>query len=153
MRHHSGQFVADGHIITAVGKRACRVKYGFGYRPKRTAHEAVARVARAIVEKKTRFIDLDLAAYFDTVRHDLLLRKIALRVNDDQVLRLLKLILKASAKMGVPQGGVISPLLANLYLSGVDKMLERAKEVTREGRYTHIEYARFADDSVPRTHV
>lgn len=62
------------------------------------------------------------------MRHDLLLRKIALRVNDDQVLRLLKLILKASGKMGVPQGGVISPLLANLYLNEVDKMLERAKE-------------------------
>jgi RNA-directed DNA polymerase len=46
----------------------------------------------------------------------------------------------------VPQGGVISTLLANLYLNDVDKMLERAKEVTREGKYTHIEYARFADD-------
>jgi len=56
----------------------------FGYRPKRTAHEAVARVNQAIMEKKTRVIDLDLKAYFDTVRHDLLLRKIALRVNDDQ---------------------------------------------------------------------
>ena len=120
----------------------------FGYRPKRTAHEAVERVKRAIIEKKTRVIDLDLKAYFDTVRHDLLLRKIALRVDDDQVLRLLKLILKASGKMGVPQGGVISPLLANLYLNEVDKMLERAKEVTRTGRYTHIEYARFADDIV-----
>jgi RNA-directed DNA polymerase len=120
----------------------------FGYRPKRTAHEAVARVNQAIMEKKTRVIDLDLKAYFDTVRHDLLLRKIALRVNDDAVFRLLKLILKASGKMGVPQGGVISPLLANLYLNEVDKMLERAKEVTREGRYTRIEYARFADDIV-----
>jgi RNA-directed DNA polymerase len=120
----------------------------FGYRPKRTAHEAVERVKRAIIEKKTRVIDLDLKAYFDTVRHDLLLQKIALRVDDDLVLRLLKLILKASGKMGVPQGGVISPLLANLYLNEVDKMLERAKEVTRTGRYTHIEYARFADDIV-----
>ena len=120
----------------------------FGYRPKRTAHAAVARVARAVVERKTRVIDLDLKAYFDTVRHDLLLHKVALRVNDDQVLRLLKLILKASGKLGVPQGGVISPLLANLYLNEVDKMLEKAKEVTREGTYTHIEYARFADDLV-----
>jgi RNA-directed DNA polymerase len=120
----------------------------FGYRPKRTAHEAVARVAQAIVENKTRVIDLDLKAYFDTVRHDLLLRKVAERVKDDQVLRLLKLILKSSGKRGVPQGGVISPLLANLYLNEVDKMLEKAKEVTREGRYTHLEYARFADDLV-----
>jgi len=89
-----------------------------------------------------------MKAYFDTVRHDLLQHKVALRVNDGQVLRLLKLILKASGKLGVPQGGVISPLLANLYLNEVDKMLEKAKEVTREGTYTHIEYARFADDLV-----
>jgi RNA-directed DNA polymerase len=120
----------------------------FGYRPKRTAHEAVTRVAQAIVESKSRVIDLDLKAYFDTVRHDLLLQKVAERVQDKQVLRLLKMILKASGKRGVPQGGVISPLLANLYLNEVDMMLEKAKEVTREGRYTHIEYARFADDLV-----
>jgi RNA-directed DNA polymerase len=120
----------------------------FGYRPRRTAHEAVVRVARALVESKSRVIDLDLKAYFDTVRHDLLLQKVAERVQGDQVLRLLKMILKASGKRGVPQGGVISPLLANLYLNEVDMMLEKAKEVTREGHYTHIEYARFADDLV-----
>jgi len=120
----------------------------YGYRPRRAAHQAVERVARAIVEYKTRVIDVDLRAYFDTVRHDLLLRKVAERVNDDDVMRLLKRILKASGKRGVPQGGVISPLLANLYLNEVDKMLERAKEVTREGQYSHIEYARFADDLV-----
>lgn len=118
----------------------------YGYRPKRTPHQAVDRVSRAVVENKTRVIDLDLKAYFDTVRHDLLLKKVAERVNDDDIMRLLKLILKASGKRGVPQGGVISPLLANLYLNEVDKMLERAQEVTRNGRYTYIEYARFADD-------
>jgi RNA-directed DNA polymerase len=61
-----------------------------GYRPKRTAHQAVDRVARAIVERKTCVIDLDLRAYFDTVRHDVLLGKVARRVNDDDVMRLLK---------------------------------------------------------------
>jgi len=120
----------------------------YGYRPKRTAHQAVNRVAKAVVENKTRVIDVDLKAYFDTVRHDLLLKKVAERVNDNDVMRLLKLILKASGKRGVPQGGVISPLLANLYLNEVDKMLERAKEVTQKGQYTYIEYARFADDLV-----
>ena len=106
----------------------------YGYRPKRTAHQAVQRVATAVVETKTTVIDVDLASYFDTVRHDILLGKVAARVSDDQVLRLLKLILKAGGKKGVPQGGVISPLLSNLYLNEVDKMLERAKESTRQGR-------------------
>src|SRR5215203_463809 len=63
-------------------------------------------------------------------------------------MHLLKGMLKASGKKGVPQGGVISPLLSNLYLNEVDRMLERAREVTRKGKYTHVEYARFADDLV-----
>lgn len=120
----------------------------YGYRPKRTAHAAIDRVAEAVVKNKTRVIDLDLKAYFDNVRHDILLKKVAERVDDDKVMRLLKLILKASGKRGVPQGGVISPLLSNIYLNEVDKMLERAKEVTRYGRFTYIEYARFADDLI-----
>jgi RNA-directed DNA polymerase len=120
----------------------------FGYRPKRTAHQAVDRVAGAIVQRKTCVIDLDLRAYFDTVRHHLLLAKVALRVHDDDVMRLLRLILRASGKQGVPQGGVISPLLSNIYLTEVDRMLERAKAATRYGRYDAVEYARFADDLV-----
>jgi RNA-directed DNA polymerase len=120
----------------------------FGYRPKRTAHEAVQRVAEAIVRCKTRVIDMDLRAYFDNVRHDLLLAKVARRVNDAEVMHLLKMILKASGKKGVPQGGVISPLLSNVYLNEVDQLLERAKEVTRHGKYTYLEYARYADDLV-----
>ena len=120
----------------------------FGYRPKRTAHEAIERVARAIVQHKTRIIDIDLRSYFDNVRHDRLLAKVARRVDDADVLHLLKLMLKANGRRGVPQGGVISPLLSNLYLNEVDKMLERAKETTRYGKYTGIEYARFADDLV-----
>jgi RNA-directed DNA polymerase len=118
----------------------------FGYRPGRTAHEAVQRVAEAIVKHKTRAIDIDLRAYFDNVRHDLLLAKVARRVSDAEVLHLLKMMLKASGAKGVPQGGVISPLLSNLYLNEVDKMLEKAKESTRNGKYTYLEYARYADD-------
>ena len=120
----------------------------FGYRPKRTAHNAVERVAQAIVQQKTRVIDIDLRSYFDNVRHDRLLAKVARRIDDADVMHLLKIILKASGKQGVPQGGVISPLLSNVYLTEVDRMLERAKATTRRGKYTYIEYARFADDLV-----
>jgi RNA-directed DNA polymerase len=120
----------------------------FGYRPKKSAQEAVDRVAKAIDRCKTRVIDLDLRSYFDNVRHDLLLDKVAKRVNDDDVMHLLKIMLKANGRCGVPQGGVISPLLSNIYLNEVDRMLERAKEATRYGKYTGIEYARFADDLV-----
>jgi len=120
----------------------------FGYRPKRTAHEAVDRVAKAIVQHKTRVIDIDLRNYFDNVRHDRLLAKVATRIDDPDVMHLLKIMLKANGRCGVPQGGVISPLLSNLYLTEVDRMLERAKEATRCGRYTYVEYARFADDLV-----
>ena len=120
----------------------------YGYRPKRTAQQAVGRVAEAVVRRKTRVIDLDLKSYFDNVRHDQLLRKVAERVKDGEVLRLVKLILQVTGKRGVPQGGVISPLFSNLYLNEVDKMLERAKEVTRRGRYTYLEYCRYADDLV-----
>jgi RNA-directed DNA polymerase len=120
----------------------------FGYRPKKTAHEAINRVADSIVRERVQVIDIDLKAYFDTVRHDILLAKVAQRVDDRKIMRLLKLILKTSGKQGVPQGGLISPLLSNLYLNEVDEMLEKAKEVTRTGKYIHLEYARFADDLV-----
>jgi RNA-directed DNA polymerase len=63
-------------------------------------------------------------------------------------MHLLSMMLKASGKKGVPQGGVISPLISNLYLTEVDRMLERAIEATRYGKYTAIQYARFADDLV-----
>ena len=120
----------------------------YGYRPKRTAHQAVNRVAQAIVEEKTRIIDIDLRAYFDNVQHSLLLEKIARRVQDAAVMGLLKMILKATGKKGVPQGGVISPVLSNLYLTEVDRMLEKAIATTRYGKYTSVQYARFADDLV-----
>src|SRR6202163_793367 len=120
----------------------------YGYRPKRTAQEAVLRVDKAIMEGKTRVIDLDLRAYFDNVQHSLLLEKVAQRINDGEVMHLLKMMVKATGKKGVPQGGVISPLLSNLYLNEVDRMLERAIATTRRGKYTHVQYARFADDLV-----
>ena len=106
----------------------------YGYRPKRTAHQAVDRVAQAIVQEKTRVIDLDLRAYFDNVQHYLLLEKVARRVQDAAVMRLLRMILKATGKKGVPQGGVVSPLLSNIYLTEVDRMLEKARVTTSRGK-------------------
>jgi RNA-directed DNA polymerase len=120
----------------------------FGYRPKKTAHAALQRVAEAIIEGKTYIIDFALRSYFDTVRHHILLAKVAQRISDEEVLWLLRLILKASGKQGVPQGGVISPTLSNLYLNEVDRMLERAKAITCQAGRAGIEYARFADDLV-----
>jgi RNA-directed DNA polymerase len=62
------------------------------------------------VRHKTRILDLDLRAYFDNVQHSLLLEKVAGRVRDDDVMRLLSMMLKATGKKGVPQGGVVTPL-------------------------------------------
>ena len=70
----------------------------YGYRPKRSAHEAVDRVAEAIVQGLTRIIDLDLRAYFDSVQHSLLLEKVARRVQDRSVMKLLKMILKSTGR-------------------------------------------------------
>jgi RNA-directed DNA polymerase len=120
----------------------------YGYRPKRSAHEAVDRVAQAIVQGLTRIIDWDLRAYFDNVQHSLLLGKLARRVQDASVMKLLKMILKSTGAKGVPQGGVISPMLSNLYLTEVDRMLEKAMATTRRGKYPKVQYARFADDLV-----
>ncbi len=100
-----------------------------GHRPRKTAHEAVNRVANAVVRNMLHVIDLDLRAYFDNVRQDVLLEKVARRVSDDDVMALLKLVLRASGKKGVPQGGVISPLLSNIYLNEVP--------YAREGQGNH----------------
>lgn len=120
----------------------------YGYRPNCTAHQALERVERGINKRLHQVIDMDLANYFDTVRHHILLGKIAQRVHDDDILWLCKRILKSSGKRGLPQGSVIGPLWANIYLNDIDKMLERAQRATKQGVYECVSYTRFADDMV-----
>jgi RNA-directed DNA polymerase len=120
----------------------------YGYRPNRTAHEALDRVRGGLNKHLHQVIDLDLKSYFDTVRHDLLLSKLACRVNDDDVMWLSKSILKAGGNHGLPQGSVIGPLWANVFLNDVDKMLEQAQAATKQGSYEVVRYTRFADDLV-----
>lgn len=123
-------------------------KGSYGYRPKRNAHEAVQKVTEAAIKGNTKVIDVDLKSYFDNVRHHILMEKIAKRINDKEIMRMIKLILKTGGKRGIAEGSPLSPLLSNIYLNEVDKMLEKAKEVTKEGKYQRMEYARWADDLV-----
>jgi len=89
----------------------------FGYRPKKSAHAAIQRIRQAILEGKTYIIDLDLRSYFDTVKHHIVLEKVARRIDDDAVLWLLKLLLDVSGKQGVPQGGVMTPRTQKITLN------------------------------------
>jgi RNA-directed DNA polymerase len=120
----------------------------YGYRPRRRQHDAVVRVAKAGRRRLTKVIDVDLSSYFDNIKHDILMKKVGHRINDPQVMRLLKLILKANGRIGVPQGGVISPLLSNLYLNSIDHMMMKAINQTARNGYQQLEYCRFADDMV-----
>jgi RNA-directed DNA polymerase len=113
----------------------------YGYRPGRRAHEAVERVRQAICEGKTRVVDLDLKSYFDNVRHHILLAKVARRIEDRDVMRLLKLILKASGSKGVPQGGVISPL-AEQHLPQRDRPDARASEEANPRAWANVHRVR-----------
>jgi len=123
----------------------------FGYRPRRTAHQALEHVRAGLMKHLHRVIDLDLKSYFDTVRHDLMLAKLARRIEDGDVMWLCKRILKSGGPRGLPQGSVIGPLWANVFLNDVDRMLEQAQVVTKQGEYEVLRYARFADDLVVLT--
>lgn len=133
----------------------------YGYRPGRKAHEALAAIARNVREGYTEIYDADLQAYFDTIPHDKLLKCVERRVADGAVLRLLHQWLVAPVEerdedgrpkqgrptqgIGTPQGGVISPLLANLYLHWLDVTFERARG---PGSWANARLIRFADDFV-----
>ena len=120
----------------------------YGFRPRRSPHRALAEVRRSVLRRMSTIIDVDLSRYFDMIRHSVLLDKIAKRVQDPQVLHLVKQIIKAGGKLGVPQGGPFSPLAANIYLNEVDWAFDAIRRKTAEGPYEAVNYHRFADDIV-----
>lgn len=126
----------------------------YGFRPKRNAHQAIEAVAKYVNYGCTQVIDADLKRYFDSIPHEKLMEVIARRISDVWILRLIRWWLKAGvmendgltySDMGTPQGGVISPLLANIYLNELDRLW------TERG-YNSIRYeahlVRYADDMV-----
>ena len=120
----------------------------YGFRLRRSPHRALAEVRRSVLRRMSIIIDVDLAHYFDSIRQSVLLDKIAKRVQDPQVLHLVKQILKAGGKVGVPQGGPFSPLAANIYLNDVDWAFDAIRRKTAQGPYEAVNYHRFADDMV-----
>src|SRR5438270_6401666 len=120
----------------------------YGFRPKRSPHRALAEVRRSVMRRMSTVIDVDLSRYFDTIRHSTLLDKIAQRIQDPQVLHLVKQIIKVGGSLGVPQGGPFSPLAANIYLNEVDWFFDAIRRKTTEGNYEAVNYHRFADDIV-----
>jgi len=101
-----------------------------------------------LLRRMSTVIEVDLARYFDTIRHDILLQQIARRVQDPAVLHLVKQILKVGGNIGVPQGGPFSPLAANIYLNEVDWAFDAIRRQTAQGPYEAVNYHRFADDIV-----
>ena len=120
----------------------------YGFRPQRSPHRALAEVRRSVLRRMSTVIDVDLSRYFDTIRHSVLVDKIATRVQDPQVLHLVKQIIKAGGKIGVPQGGPFSPLAANIYLNETDWAFDAIRRKTAQGSYEAVNYHRFADDIV-----
>jgi RNA-directed DNA polymerase len=120
----------------------------YGFRPKRSPHRALAEVSRSVMRRMSTVIDVDLSRYFDTIRHSILLNKIAQRIQDPQALHLVKQIIKVGGSVGVPQGGPFSPLAANIYLNEVDWYFDAIRCKTAQGGYEAVNYHRFADDIV-----
>jgi RNA-directed DNA polymerase len=119
----------------------------YGFRPNRSAHQAVRKIEKDVKEGYRVAVDIDLEKFFDTVDHDVLMSRVARRVRDKGLLRLIGQYLRAgvvvngrlcSTVRGVPQGGPLSPLLSNILLDDFDKELERRKH----------RFARYADDSI-----
>jgi RNA-directed DNA polymerase len=119
----------------------------FGFRPGRSAHDGIRQVKRYIEQGCTVAVDMDLSKFFDKVNHDVLMDRVSRRIKDKRVLQLIGKYLRAgvmvkgrlqATPMGVPQGGPLSPLLANILLDDLDKELEKRGH----------RFARYADDFI-----
>lgn len=117
----------------------------YGFRPKRSAQQAMKQALKYYEEGYTQVVDLDLAKYFDTVNHEILIGMLREQVKDERVIRLIRKFLKSGVMInglisptneGTPQGGNLSPLLSNIYLTAFDKLLESRGH----------KFVRYADD-------
>jgi RNA-directed DNA polymerase len=120
-------------------------EHSFGFRPNRSAHQAVAQAQAYLEEGYTWVVDLDLEKFFDRVNHDVLMSRVARRVKDKRLLKLIRAFLNSGVMIdgltsatpeGTPQGGPLSPLLSNLLLDELDRELESRG----------LRFARYADD-------
>jgi len=120
-------------------------KYSYGFRPGRSAHQAVLKAREYIEEGYKWVVDIDIEKFFDRVNHDMLMARVARKITDKRVLKLVRSYLNAGVMRdgvvigkhkGTPQGGPLSPLLSNIVLDDLDK------ELTKRGH----KYTRYADD-------
>jgi len=127
-------------------------EFSFGFRLNRSAHGAIACVKAYVEEGLKDVVSIDLSKFFDRVNHDRLMSRLATRVYDKRLLKLIRRFLTAGvmtgglvepAREGTPQGGPLSPLLSNIVLDELDKELEKRG----------LRFARYADDCVPRRHA
>jgi group II intron reverse transcriptase/maturase len=129
----------------------------YGFRPNRSSKDAIRKLREELYQGRTEILDADLSSYFDTIPHTKLLKTVATRISDSKILRLLKLWLKTPIdedgqlrggkknKVGTPQGGVISPLLANIYLHLLDKIVNKSTSLFSRH---DVKIIRYADDFV-----
>lgn len=137
-------------------------EHSYGFRPKRSAHQAMDDITEGLLKGHTQVIDADLSKYFDTIVHEKLMKTVAEKIADKRILALLNQWLKAiiikvgkdgkktvigggkKSKKGTPQGGVISPLLANIYLNILDRIWDKYQLAEKY----KARIVRYADDLV-----